>query len=132
MEIIIGEVASDEIAKKIIDAMTCTSQLVRPPKMSLEELIEAARSVNNEINMFEARWVDKLDMLNYQDAINLIFAEIDRYPVIKKYNAGKQKDLQCNLVEGLYKALGVDFKASANWSYVKEVLIMRLTPNRWV
>ena len=99
-------------------------------KMSLEELIVAAHEIDNEINMFEARWFDKVDILTYKSAISLIFAEIDRYPTIKKYNAHKQDDLQSDLAIGLIESLGCE--DMINWAFVKSRLIERLTPNRWV
>lgn len=132
METVVGEIPDNKFGKWLYDSVVMAAQLTKPPKMSLEELIEAARGIDSEINMFEARWVDKVDKLTYKDVVNLIFAEIDRYPTIKKYNDGKQEDLKYDLMEGLCEAMGVDFKANTNWLYVKEMLVMNLTPNRWV
>lgn len=124
---IIGEL-SPEDAKRFIDMMSVGS--IMNPKMSLEELIFAAREIDNEINMFEARWLDKVDTLTYKDAVNLIFSEIDRYPTIKKYNKDKQETLQFDFMEGLIRSL--DSEVKLDWSFVKGRLITTLTPNRWV
>lgn len=124
---IVGEMSPEE-AKQFFNMINKRNTI--KPKMSLEELVVAAREIDNEINMFEARWLDKVDTLSYCDAINLIFAEIDRYPTIKKYNAHKQDNLQSDLAIGVIESLGC--KDMINWSFVKLRLIERLTPNRWV
>lgn len=127
---IVGEMSPEE--EKLFMNMIGIKNVIKPkkPKMSLEELIEAAREIDSEINMFEARWLDKVDTLTYKDAINLIFAEIDRYPTIKKYNANKQEKLQSDFVEEFGQFLGREIKTE--WSFVKSRLITQLTPNRWV
>lgn len=124
---IIGELSPEE-AKQFLNMINKRNSI--KPKMSLEALIEAAREIDNEVNMFEARWLDKVDILTYKGAINLIFSEIDRYPTIKKYNKDKQETLQFDLMEGLIRSL--DSEVKLDWSFVKERLITTLTPNRWV
>lgn len=123
-----GEVLKDEDAVRLISTMQVGN--IIKPKMSLEELVVVSHEVYREINEFEDRWIDKVSTLSYKAAINLLFAEIDRYPTIRKYNENRREDLQTDLAEGLVEYLG--YGSMVDWSFIKCRLINTLTPNRWV
>lgn len=129
--IIKGEVASDEVAKKMIELATCGSGLLSmQPKMDLGAYLNISRQIHSELEQFGKRWFSRIDKLTYKEILGLIEAEIDKYPYIKAYNCIQR----CKNMTEVSKAMfgKVDTGANSTWSEKISVIHQFMMINRYI
>ena len=124
--VIIGEVASDEVARKMIELVTVSKQ-VPVANMSLEQYLQVSRSINDELLKFSARWIKFQDKLTTDSIVELIEQELDLYPTIKKYECTQRYKDSCSLSKVL-STMGQEL----TWYQKINVIWQGMVPNRYM
>lgn len=126
MEFGVGKV--NDIDDAIIVARSANELIMQEEqKLSAYEFNRIVNDIDIELCRFECRWLDKLHLLDYKKAINLLYAEIDRYPSINKYNAGRLDEVEYGVLTDYFNAMGID---GNSWDVIKLEMLMQLSPRK--